>query len=494
VLPLRSIVITGWLIVSQCAIGQLLAEGDPQDSPSSRPRQIQIKGWTLAGNVRLRLEDWDFFKTKAGDSSYAYGASLVRVSISRQFQSQDWLFELAQPSLIGLPSDAIASPPQGQLGFGGSYFAANPERTVGAFLKQGFVRFKGVGGDRSSNLRIGRFEFGDGLEMTPESPLGTVIRDRIANRLIGNFGFTHVQRSLDGIHFSRSTPDTNFTFVAARPTEGVFQVKGMNELNVDIVYGAWTKNVRSLGDGQGRLFATYYRDGRDVLKTDNRPVSARLADHGKLNITTIGGNYVSVFDTGKGKADVLFWGTFQAGTWGAQRHRANAAAVEAGYLFDSARLKPWARGGYFRGSGAGDPSDRTHRTFFQELPTPRPFARFPLYNLMNNEDAFAQFTFNPMRKLTIRSEAHWLNLTSAKDLWYVGGGAFQKQSFGYTGRPSNGLKRFARVLDVSSDYQLDGQTTLTLYAAHASGKDVIRNLFPEGPGASLIYIEVTKRF
>ena len=47
---------------------------------------------------------------------------------------------------------------------------------------------------------------------------------------------------------------TNFTFMAARPTEGVFQVKGMKELNVDIVYGALTKNVRSLGDGQGRLF------------------------------------------------------------------------------------------------------------------------------------------------------------------------------------------------------------------------------------------------
>ena len=492
-LRLRSVVVTVWLIVSQCAVGQLLAD-DPQDAPSTPPRQIQIKGWTLAGNIRLRLEDWDFFKTKTGDSKYAYGASLVRVSISRQFQSQDWLFELAQPSLIGLPSDAIAPAPQGQLGFGGTYFVANPDRTVGAFLKQAFVRFKGLAGHRSSSVRIGRFEFGDGLEMAPESPLGVLIRDRIANRLIGNFGFTHVQRSLDGIHFSRSTPDTNLTFLAARPTEGVFQVKGMNELNVDIVYGAWTKSIRSLGDSQGRLFATYYRDGRDVLKTDNRPVSARLADHGKIDITTIGGNYVGVFDTGKGKADVLFWGTVQAGTWGAQRHRANAAAAEAGYLFDGVRLKPWARGGYFRGSGADDPSDGTHRTFFQELPTPRPFARFPLYNLMNNEDAFAQITFNLRRGLTIRSEAHWLNLASAKDLWYVGGGAFQEQSFGYTGRPSGGRKPFARVLDLSADYQLDARTTLTFYAAHASGKDVIRNLFPEGPNASLIYIEANRRF
>jgi hypothetical protein len=493
VLRARSILIIGF-IVSQCVIGQSLAEGDPQVSSSTSARQIQIGGWTLAGNLRLRFENWDFFQAKSGDSRYGYGASLLRVSLGRQFQSQDWLFELAQPSLIGLPSHAIAPPPQGQLGFGGTYFAANPDRPVGILLKQAFVRFKGIGGDQSSNVRIGRFEFGDGLEMTPEGPLGTLIRDRVANRLIGNFGFTHVGRSLDGIHFSRSTPAANITFVAARPTEGVFQVKGMNEINVDLVYGAWTKNIRSFGEGQARLFATYYRDGRDVLKTDNRPVSARLEDHKKIDITTIGGNYADVFDTGTGKTDVLFWGAVQVGTWGELRHRANAFAAEAGYLFDRARFKPWVRVGYFRGSGADDPSGRTHGTFFQELPTPRPFARFPLYNLMNNEDAFAQFTFNPNRKLAIRSEAHWLKLTSAKDLWYIGGGAFQKQTFGYTGRPSGGQKPFANLLDLSADYQLNSQTTLTLYAAHASGKAVVRNLFPDGPNANLVYVELTRRF
>src|SRR5207247_10252300 len=72
---------------------------------------------------------WDFFKTQAGDGDYGYGASLLRLSISRQFQSKDWFFELAQPSLIGLPSHAIAPPPQGQLGFGGTYFAADRKST-----------------------------------------------------------------------------------------------------------------------------------------------------------------------------------------------------------------------------------------------------------------------------------------------------------------------------------------------------------------------------
>jgi len=470
------------------------AEGDQQSSVPPPARQIRVAGWTVSGNLRLRFEHWDFFKAQTGDSSYGYGASLLRVSIGREFHTQDWLFEAAQPSLIGLPTDAVAPLPQGQLGFGGTYFAANPDRTVGIFLKQAFVRFKGIPGDQASNLRVGRFEFGDGLEMTPEGALGAVIRDRVANRLIGNFGFTHVQRSLDGVHFSRGMSGTNLTVVAARPTEGVFQVKGMRELNVEIVYGALTKSLRSLGDGQGRVFATYYRDGRDVTKTDNRPLAVRSGDHRKINATTIGGNYVNVADVGIGKADVLFWGAVQVGTWGELRQRSHAAAVEAGYLFDKTSLKPWIRAGYFRGSGDDDPSDGTHRTFFQELPTPRPFARFPLYNLMNNEDGFAQFTFNPLANWTVRSEAHVLNLTNAKDLWYVGGGAFQKQSFGYTGRPSGGQRKFANVVDLSVDYQLNSQTTLTLYTAHAEGKAVVRNLFPDGRNANLAYIELIRRF
>jgi hypothetical protein len=489
------ILFTGWFLMCRSAIGQTPAtDGNPKSSPPSSQQQIHIAGWTLTGNLRLRFEHWDFFKAQTGDNSYGFGASLLRVAVARQFRSQDWLFELSQPSLIGLPSHAIAPNPQGQLGFGGTYFAANPDRTVGIFLKQAYVRLKSIGGDQLNNLRLGRFEFGDGLELTPEGPLGALIRDRVSNRLIGNFGFTHVQRSLDGIHFSRGSSGTNLTFLAARPTEGVFQVKGMRELNVEIAYAAWTKTTHSHGDGEARIFSTYYRDGRDVLKTDNRPLSVRSEDHKKINIATIGGNYAHVFDVGQAKADVLFWGAIQTGDWGQLRHRANAIAAEAGYLLDHVELKPWIRGGYFRGSGDDGGSDRTHRTFFQELPTPRPFARFPLYNLMNNEDGFVQFTVTPHPKWQLRSEAHWLNLASAKDLWYIGGGAFQKQTFGFTGRPSGGQKRFATVVDLSADYMLNSQTTLTLYAAHAAGKDVIRYLFPQGHNANLVYAEVTWRF
>src|SRR5262245_9047298 len=59
-------------------------------TPKATPRTIRVAGWTVSGSLRLRFEDWDFFKAQSGDNSYSYGASLLRVSVGRQFHSQDW--------------------------------------------------------------------------------------------------------------------------------------------------------------------------------------------------------------------------------------------------------------------------------------------------------------------------------------------------------------------------------------------------------------------
>ena len=60
--------------------------------------------------------------------------------------------------------------------------------------------------------------------------------------------------------------------------------------------------------------------------------------------------------------------------------------------------------------GDNNPNDGQHGTFFQVLPTPRIYARFPFYNLMNNQDAFAEVVLRPHPKWTIRSDAHFLRL------------------------------------------------------------------------------------
>ena len=84
------------------------------------------------------------------------------------------------------------------------------------------------------------------------------------------------------------------------------------------------------------------------------------------------------------------------------------------------------------GSGDGNPNDITHGTFFQVLPTPRPFARFPFFNMMNNEDAFGMLILRPHNGLTVSSEFHSLRLANAKDAWYIGGGVYQPWIFGYS--------------------------------------------------------------
>ena len=82
------------------------------------------------------------------------------------------------------------------------------------FIKQAFWRHKGFGGAANS-VRLGRFEFIDGAEVMPKDPtLAWMKRERIAHRLIGNFGWSHVQRSFDGGELVRNTPGLNITTTA----------------------------------------------------------------------------------------------------------------------------------------------------------------------------------------------------------------------------------------------------------------------------------------
>jgi hypothetical protein len=438
---------------------------------------------------------WDWFDTTAAEPNYTYFASLLRLSFSQERPNWDWQVEFAQPLLLGLPDHSIARAPQGQLGLGANYFAANADSTAGYFFaKQGFVRLKGILGDKASSLRFGRFEFVDSTETAPnDATLAAVKRDRIAHRLIGNFGFSHVGRSFDGVQYVRGTSGMNVTLLAARATQGVFQVDAWGELDTDILYAAITRPVAKKSPGEWRVFALSYHDGRRVLKTDNRPAAARAADQHNIRVTSVGGNYLQTLNTGRGTADLLFWGIWQFGSWGVLDHRAGAVAVEGGFQ-PALKLKPWFRAGYFYSTGDNDPNDSQHGTFFQVLPTPRIYARFPFYNLMNNQDAFVEVILRPHPKWTIRSDAHFLRLSDRHDLWYSGGGAFQPGTFGYAGRPSNGSASLANVYDVSADYQVNAHLTLTGYYAGATGRAVIQKTHPNGGTGQLGYAELNWKF
>ena len=461
---------------------------------------LKLGSVTVQGSIRTRVYGWDWFQDPPYENSYVYPGTLIRLSFSQQRDAFDWNFELGAPVLLALPNDAVAPSPQGQLGFGAAYFASNhnSRNTAMVFPKQVYLRFKHLGGNEGQSLQVGRFQFLDGGEVTPRNAtLAAVKKDRIDQRLIANFGFSDVERSFDGFHYVYSMPKLNFTAVGSVPTRGVFQTDGWGWLHTGFFYTSLTGQVMPQGKaaGEWRVFAIYYDDWRHVLKTDNRAAAVRQRDMGNIRIGTFGGHYLQTAETPAGTLDFLSWGALQSGSWGALSDRAGAFAGEAGMQPKVVKtLHPWLRAGYFCGSGDGNASDNKHGTFFQLLPTPRIYARFPFFNLMNNEDGFVELTLRPSPVVTVRSDIHTLRLTSANDLWYSGGGAFQPLTFGYTGRPSNGARSLATLYDSSIDYQLGARASVGLYYGYADGKSVIQHIYPHGANGQMGYLEVTYRF
>jgi hypothetical protein len=464
------------------------------------PAPLKIGEVTISGNVRTRVYFWDWFEPTSGNNTYAYSGTLLRIGLSQNYTSWDWNAEFAVPILLGIPSNAVGTgPQQGALGLGSNVATANDgaKNTAFIFPKQLFVRFNGLGGDKRQVLQLGRFEFNDGTELAPKNAtVAAVKRDRVAQRLIGTFGFSDVGRSFDGVHYSFGSGNDNFTFVGAAPTRGVFQVDGWGWNRVGFGYAAYTHQWGSgRHSADTRLFMIEYDDWRHILKTDNRPLAARQADLQNIRMETFGGHTIHAFETNAGTVDLLFWGAVQTGRWGLLTQRAGAFDVEAGFqprILPA--VKPWLRGGTTWGSGDGNPNDKTHGTFFQVLPTPRPYARFPFFNMMNIGDSFGMLMLRPSPKINTSSEYHSLRLANANDLWYSGGGAFQPASFGYTGRATSGRRSLANLYDTSLDYQIKRNITATAYVGYAQGLAVMEQIYPRGKDGRFSYLEFMYRF
>ncbi len=176
----------------------------PKGSPAqSTPGNDSIQAGPIifAGSLRSRLYEWDWFQPASGENNYQYSGNILRLGLSQNGDRWAWNAEFAVPFLLGLPSTAIGTgPQQGALGLGANYFATNGgnQNTAMIFPKQLYWRFNSLGGNKSHKLQIGRFEFLDGSEVAPKNlTLAVLKRDRVNARLLGNFGFTDVGRSID---------------------------------------------------------------------------------------------------------------------------------------------------------------------------------------------------------------------------------------------------------------------------------------------------------
>jgi Alginate export len=472
----------------------VVAAGTALSAQTAGFAPLTVGDITVSGSLRSRLESWDWFGD-ASNGSYTYPGTLLRIGLSETRKRHNWNVEFSVPLLFALPPQP---PGAGPSGLGANYFVANDRNRSAAsgFAKQAFVRFKDLAGVTGQSLKIGRMEFFDGGEVAPKNPtLAALKRDRVASRLLANFGFTHVQRSFDGVQYTLDRPGLNVTVLGARPTQGVFQVDGWGELNINVVYGALTRQVGGADHaGEWRLFGIAYNDRRNgIAMADNRPSASRQFDHDDVSIGTLGGHYIGAVERPHGTVDILLWGAAQLGAWDNLAHRAGAFAAEGGWQ-PRMDLAPWIRGGVDYASGDGDPNDSIHGTFFQLLPTPRLYARLPFFNLMNSVDAFGELMLKPSTRVMTRVDIHSLRVADENDLWYQGGGAFQPETFGYVGQPVGGQRGLATLYDASVGVAVTSRIGMGAYYAYASGGPASATSFPAHNTATFWYVEFLIRF
>jgi hypothetical protein len=142
--PLKTVFV--WvLLLCTCVAAKAQDESQP----------IQLGPVTFSGSVRERYELWDWFQPTTGQNQYNYSGTLIRLALSQERETFDWKLEFAVPVLLGIPDKAVQPAPAGQLGLGGSYYAANDKNQGTAFIfpKQAYVRLKGG----TSNLQAGSF-------------------------------------------------------------------------------------------------------------------------------------------------------------------------------------------------------------------------------------------------------------------------------------------------------------------------------------------------
>ncbi len=343
------LVVAGWLGTGVVGVGQM-AQGPVSPAPGVT-RPVSNSPVTVTVYDRTRVDVWQFFSATPHEAVYPYVESLVRIGVGQKIDRLDWDLEVAQPAIFDVPNHAVSAvTAQGQLGLGGTYYASNGSNQypAAAGLKQGWVRYRY--GGAGSTVRLGRFEFFDGQELTPkDKTMQWLQTNRVAQRLIGNFGFSAAQRSFDGVDAHFAHRSWELTGMAARADQGVYNMNVNPELNVDLQYVAYSRSM-SKEHVIFRTFALGYHDGRpNVVKTDNRPLTVRTADHRNIRLGTYGADVLTTIPAGRGSFDLLGWGVLQNGQWGALDHHAGAAAGEAGYKFNGVATQPWIRGGFFGG-------------------------------------------------------------------------------------------------------------------------------------------------
>jgi hypothetical protein len=453
-----------WALSLTCA---LASAEEPWKLEGAGPANSR---WRLEMSDRVRGEFVDWFDSKTRESTYNFTANKFQLGLRVLHPHLESFIQFQDTFLTGLPKNGV--------GLGASYFLNTPETTQNrAFLRQGWARLK----YGPFYLQGGRQVYADSAQGPATHPALKWLQDfRLAQRLIGPFDFTHAGRSFDGGSLGMLTEEFELSGFAFLPTFAAFEIAGQSTIT-DIQLAGVALSLRDskrFGPTLGRLFWTYYADGRKLLATDNRPLPVRQTTTQRdIRVHTIGASAVRLWTVGPGTLDTLGYFYGQFGAWQTQDHRAWAYGVEAGYQFSDLWGTPWLRAGINTGSGDSSPTDGTHKTFFQILPTPWLYAMFPFYNMMNNQDVFAQLILKPHSLVTLRADFHWLKLKESKDLLYSNGGATSERVFGFFGAASGGSRELAYLAHVLLNFKPTPYLNFNFLYAHAFGQEALATQF-----------------
>ena len=459
------------------------------------------------GRNRTRYEAWDYFRSTT-DNHYDLFANQLRLGTK-------WIHELFNVNatwqytqLFNVPTHTSAG-----AGSGALYYSNSLRRDPhGMFMKYLNIEIKNplrLGPMRMLKIppaynlvTLGRFNYSSGNEMkSDDKKIDWLKSQRIGDRLIGSFEWSHYGRSFDGAKAVYGNKLAQVEVAGFSPTQGGFEEMGQRHIQ-DIGIIAVEANLKKdqLIPGMEEQFFYYgYDDHRVIAATttrfDNTARTIRAGSESDIEMHTFGGHMVGDYKVGPGVWDILGWAAVQTGTWYDLDQHAYAFAVETGYQWNELPWKPWLRGGINYGSGDDNSTDGKHGTFFQMLPTSRIYSSSVLYNMMNTEDIFVSLILKPRDNLTLRPEYHHVNLAEKNDRWYVGSGAMHTNiSDDYAVRSSNGASDLGHLVDMGVSWAINPDMTLSGYYGHFFGEDVIRRFYAKRQANDLGYVELVVNF
>lgn len=478
-----------------CALVFALAASDEagaQDTLTQASRDPDAPTVTATVRDLTRVESWSFFDPSTpfqsvADGDYTFVGNRLTFGVTAEGRRWQAVGALQYIQLWNLPATAFAP---GPMGTGALYY-------VGALQSRAYQLYPRLLNVTWKNalpgtaIIVGRQGYASGGEATSNVPALEVLkRERLDERLIGEFDWSIVERAFDGVRVDVDRRGWHASGALLFPTQGAYEESATPTIT-DVQVAAASVSFKPdvvLPRSEVQGFVDVYRDRRSVeARPDN---SARPAQAVNVTVTTIGGSQVGIFPTAAGELDTLVWATGQVGDWYGQRHRAFSVATEIGHRFTAVAWRPWIRVGWLYASGDDDPADDRHGTFFQMLPNVRRYSQSTTYSLMNLRDFFVQAYLDPQPKLRLRADLHRVDLASGRDRWYTGSGATARTGpyFGYASRPAGGETSLGTVLEASAELRLQRHWSVNGYVGRMWGGDVVRQSFA-GDRLTFFYLE-----